>query len=394
MADRNRAKDPLPLDAISATDSIETVLAEPVAEPLSAGKDDPTSVDPSPSQSRPAPKEASSFLPAVGGGVVAAILGFGLSYFNVLDLQRPAPDLAALTSRLATTESSLTVTQENLAALQKEALGPSKPDPDLQNRLAMLETAAANPPEAPGLAALNARIDGLEARLAEIAALPSDGTGVSAAALSALQTDIRALKAAGPNTSAELTAMVDDTIAQLNAAKAAAEEMTAKAASQAQTSMQAAAISQLRSALDSGGAFTGALASLDGIVIGPELAAHAATGLPTLDALQDSFPDAARLALEAALRANMGESWTSRISTFLRSQTGARSLTPREGNDPDAILSRAEAALAKSDLDTALSEIATLPPEAVSAMADWTTLAERRRQAEIAVGDLAAQFEQ
>lgn len=394
MADRNRAKDPLPLDAVSAPDALETLLGEPVAEPPPFVSDAPTPADPVPSQSSPISAGSSSFFPALGGGVIAAVLGFGLSHFNVLNLQPPAPDLTALTDRLVAAETSLTAAQDSLSAMQKRALAPLKPDPDLQNRVATLETAAANPPDVPGLGALTSRIDGLEARLAEIAALPSDGTGISAAALSALQADIRALKAAGPNTSQDLTALVDDTIAQINAAKAEAEDMASKAAAVAQTSLQSAAIAQLRSALDSGGAFSGALASLEGIDVAPALATHAATGLPTLDALQDSFPASARLALEAALRANMGESWTSRVSTFLRSQTGARSLTPREGNDPDAILSRAEAALTQADLDTTLSEIATLPPEAVLAMEDWTTLADRRRQAEIALADLVATIEQ
>ncbi|MBV5276525.1 hypothetical protein JZU56_01410, partial [bacterium] len=66
---------------------------------------------------------------------------------------------------------------------------------------------------------------------------------------------------------------------------------------------------------------------------------------PSAQALQASFPDSARTALEAALRANMGESWSERVGNFLRTQVGVRSLTPRDGPDPDAILSRAEAAL-------------------------------------------------
>jgi hypothetical protein len=390
MADRNRAKDPLPLDAVTVTDAIETVLTEPVLDPSPAVSDAPKSVDPVVSQSSPTIAGSSSFLPALGGGALAALLGFGLSHFNVLNLQPPAPDLSALTSRLSTAEASLNSAQDSLASLQKLAPAPAEPDPDLQDRLAALETAVITPPAMLELDTLTSRMDRLEARLAEIAAMPSDGAGNSAAALSALQADIRALKAAGPTNGEALTALVDDTVAQLNAAKAEAMKLTAEAANVAQTSRQSTALAQLWSALDNGGAYGGALASLEGVEIPPALTDHAATGLPTLASLQASFPDAARRALEAALRANMGESWTSRISTFLRSQTGARSLTPREGNDPDAILSRAEASLAKADLAGALAEIETLPPEAVTAMTEWTALADRRRLAEMALADLAA----
>jgi hypothetical protein len=145
----------------------------------------------------------------------------------------------------------------------------------------------------------------------------------------------------------------------------------------------------LRAALDTGQAYTAAVAMLQGSDVPAALSDHAATGLPTLANLQGSFPAAARAALDAALRANPGETWTDRVGTFLRSQTGARSVTPREGNDPDAVLSRAEAALATGDLDTALQEISALPDEAKAAMTDWTNLAEQRRAAAAAIETLA-----
>ena len=98
---------------------------------------------------------------------------------------------------------------------------------------------------------------------------------------------------------------------------------------------------------------------------------------------------AARAALEAALRADMGDSWTDRAMSFFRTQTGARSLTPREGSDPDAILSRAEAALAKGDLVTTLAELDSLPEVARAAMADWRSTADQRLSAITALRELA-----
>ena len=64
-------------------------------------------------------------------------------------------------------------------------------------------------------------------------------------------------------------------------------------------------------------------------------------------------------------------------------------MAPRDGTDPDAVLSRAEAAVNTGDLPAALSELAALPPEAVAAAALWRGQAELRLAAEAAVADLA-----
>ena len=98
----------------------------------------------------------------------------------------------------------------------------------------------------------------------------------------------------------------------------------------------------------------------------------AETGVIATAALQESFPDAARAAL-AAYRADapLGDGAGSRLTNFLRAQTGARSVTPREGDDPDAVLSRAEAAVRAGAVTDALAEIETLPDVARSPLEDW-----------------------
>jgi hypothetical protein len=83
-----------------------------------------------------------------------------------------------------------------------------------------------------------------------------------------------------------------------------------------------------------------------------------------------------------------------RIATFLRNQTGARSLTPRDGMTTDAILSRAEAAVRRADLDAALTELDDLPPAPAAAMADWRAQLETRQAALAALADLAARLGQ
>jgi hypothetical protein len=187
--------------------------------------------------------------------------------------------------------------------------------------------------------------------------------------------------------SAQVQADLDAKV-QATEAKLTAIEQSAQA--QAAATLTRAALGQIAAALDSGAPYPSAIAVLAGADIAVVLTDNATAGLPSLQALQASFPDSARTALEAALRANMGESWSERVGNFLRTQVGVRSLTPRDGPDPDAILSRAEAALTAGDVAQALAEIATLPASAQDALSAWRAQAQLRLDAQAALAALLA----
>ena len=378
MAQRDhlKAADPLVESSVEET---ATVLAEPVADEIVVETPQVAPLPPPPM--RPAPHR-SGFLPAVGGGALAAVIGFGLSHFNVLGLSPAPADTSAINSRLLAVEEGVTRVQDDLVTL---AATPQAADPSLTDRIAALEGAEQAPSVDPRIDEVIARMSALEGQLADAAAA---GTGASGAAVAALQAEMRALKTAAPLATEDMSSAVEEVKAALEQAKG----LAASTQEIADSARMTAAIGQLRAALDTGQAYSAAVALLDGNEIPASLSDRAETGLPTMAALQDSFPAAARAALDAALRANPGESWTDRVSTFLRSQTGARSVTPREGNDPDAILSRAEAALANGNLDAALQEVAALPDEAKAAMADWIGLAEQRRAAAGAIDALATKL--
>ena len=53
-------------------------------------------------------------------------------------------------------------------------------------------------------------------------------------------------------------------------------------------------------------------------------------------------------------------------------------MEPREGNDPDAVLSRAEAALREGRLTDALAELEALPEEGRAELSDWAGQAANR----------------
>ena len=65
-------------------------------------------------------------------------------------------------------------------------------------------------------------------------------------------------------------------------------------------------------------------------------------------------------------------------------------LAPRAGSDPDAILSRADAAVNAGDIKGALAEIAALPQSGQAAMAGWTAAAQAWVEANAALAALAA----
>jgi hypothetical protein len=341
-----------------------------------------------------------------------------------LPAPQPPPDMAPVEAQLAALADRVAAAEAALAAL------PAPPDPAPQ--IAALEARIAEVDPAPALDAMRQALAAFEARIATVEAMPP-GTVVEGAdpaatlavqqALTALQGRLAALEAAPPQGGADpaalaalqdqVTALRADLSAQDAAAAAAVADVTAAAetaraalaeaeaeaarlkdAASAATQAAAAeaALGRLTAALETGAPFTTAADDLAaaGHSLPPALADHAATGLPTLAALQDSFPDAARAALDAALKAGMDGSAGERIAAFLRTQVGVRSLEPREGDDPDAVLSRAEAALAAGDLDGALAETAALPEAGLAAMAGWVAQATLRRDAGAALADLTA----
>ena len=298
------------------------------------------------------------------GGALAAAAGYGVAQY--------VPNGWPMAS-VVTLQTQVAVLSDQVQTLQA----------DLQKadaRLASLETAPAPQSDAGQIAALELRLAALESK-----PMPA---GTDSAALDQLRAEVAAIKTNGAAVmSAQVQADLDAKV-QATEAKLTAIEQSAQA--QAAATLTRAALGQIAAALDSGAPYPSAIAALAGADIAVVLTDNATAGLPSLQALQASFPDSARTALEAALRANMGESWSERVGNFLRTQVGVRSLTPRDGPDPDAILSRAEAALTAGDVAQALAEIATLPTPAQDALSAWRVQAQLRLDAQAALAALLA----
>ena len=327
------------MDVESADETAVEQVA--IAEPqlLAQASDDPIA------EAAPVkPKSNSSLTLGLG-----AVLGFGMAALGYG---------AALTYPL-TSAAPASVDQGALADLTAK-LG--EVEAGLQARIAALESA---PVVEADTSALQARIDALEAKLA---ATPPNND------LRAELADIRTKLAQSDPAPAIKAAIA----AQMGAVEKTAQDMVARVSDAANQAARLSAMTLLQAALDTGAPYASAAAQ---IALPEVLAANAETGIPSLTHLRDTFPDAARAGLDAALKSNMGATWSERITNFLRSQTGARALTPREGNDPDAVLSRVDAALTGADMQTVVIELAALPAAAQTAMQAWIDQAKLRADA-------------
>lgn len=334
------------------------------------------------------PSQGSGFLGTALGGVVAAAAGYALAVFV------PFPGVGGSDAPAYAERSDLLVVTARIEALETAPAA----DSSLSERVAALEAAldqaTAQQDVAPlvdQLSALGARLDALEQRGPDSsgAQVPAD----LAAELDALRAEVSQMRETGADASASIEALAAQAQDRLAEAEAQAEALRAEAEETARRARAAAALGRVQAALESGAPYASALADLPAADVPGILASQADTGVPSLAALGDMFPPAARAALEASLRANMGEGWSDRLSSFLQATTGARSLTPREGTDPDAVLSRAEAAVGAGQIEQAISELQGLPPEGLAAMADWLALAQQRLDAIAAVTGLAAALE-
>jgi len=364
----------------------EAPLSEPVPEPVPAP-------EPQVIEARRGP----GFVPLLLGGVIAAGLGYGAAYLGYLpgqgvDIETP---LAGLTEQIEGQTSALVALTERTGAVEAQiAALPDAPAPvDLSPLSARIEALGA------GIAANDQSLQGLTDRVAYLETLPL-GTGDGADNTAAIAAAVAQMQAALQEQSAELATQQAENAAmsaEIQDIAAAAEDRIAAAEARAEARVGGAtaqaALGQLRIAVATGAPFAGALADVaggTGIEVPEALQNAAATGVPTLDDLQSAFPAAARAALPIAIRETAGTGAMNRVTAFLQSQVGGRSLEPQEGDSPDAILSRAEAVLQSGDVTAALAEIATLPAPAQEALAAWVADAGQRVAATDAMADFAA----
>lgn len=397
MAKKKMTSSETETDIVEAAEAVETTVdeidaasekvaadVEDVAETAPEVEESPLAVDtPDPT---PPPQEVRSgpgFVPLLIGGIIAGGVGFGAGYY--LDWMGNQAN-SDVTGSLETQSSEIASLREQTSALEAQIAGLAPPEVDLsgiETQLADLSTQIDASAET--MSALDDRIAAVEAR--------PIFTGDAAADEAALMAAIDQLRAELATQQEDNAVLAEDIGAMADAAQARIAEAEERAAEAATTASARASLSELRIAIASGTPFADPLAEVAdvyGLEVPAEVQSVSETGVPTLAEIETAFPAAARAALPLALQANAGETAGDRLGAFFRSQVGGRSIEPREGDDPDAVLSRAGAAVATGDLTAALAELDALPEGAQAALSDWRNLANERLSALEALDGLSA----
>ena len=179
--------------------------------------------------------------------------------------------------------------------------------------------------------------------------------------------------------------------ANLAAARAEAELLEQEALAAAEAAVARAALNRVAAAVETGAPFAEALVDLNAADVPKALSAAAEAGVATTAQLTETFSAAARAALATARAEGVSDD-AGGLGGFLRSQFDVRSTTPQEGSGPDAILSRAEAAVKEGRVADALAELEALPEVARVELTDWTARATERANVLNAIASLSETY--
>jgi hypothetical protein len=291
------------------------------------------------------------------GGVIAAGIGFAAGSAGLFG--------SGDTDALTTLEAKLNDQSTQIEALTKSLSDTSGVD----SKIAALTDQVT--PITSDLDTLKSSVDELAGKIDPLASrlskIESDALtqGASPEASAAFEAELKKLQDSLAAQRAEVEKMVSD-----------AQTLEAKASAEALAATNAAILSRLHGQLDAGHPYADLVAELKagGVDVPEALSGPADKGVASGSTLRASFSPAARSALAEARDADKATG----LVAFLQRQTGARSVTPQDGDGPDAILSRAESALSSGDVSTALTELKSLPEAAQAAMADWEQAAQAR----------------
>ena len=344
------------------SESVTDTEAEVATEPETRNAENARTV----SVTEPPTRSGGRFFTMLLGGACAAAVGFGAAQYSSgsWPFAAETPDYDALSGQILTLS-------EGLAALHDRLGEATAVQSDIDAIRAGQDTAQQ------AVSTLTQTLGDFDQRLTDLENRPIPDVGATRDAVSAYQEQLAGMRA-----------MFEGELKRIETAQARSVEQEQTAAERAEVAMQRSALAQLKATLDSGASYTDALETLSGAVeIPPALVENAANGIPTLAQLQRSFPAAARDALDASIRSQADAGEMDSLTAFMRTQLGARSLEPKEGDDPDAVLSRAEAALRDGDLSGTITELQSLPETGRDAMAEWSASAQTRHDA-VAAYDL------
>jgi len=342
-------------------------------------------------------KQTSAFVPMLLGGIVSGAIGFGAAYYlftsnlltNGVTVAEIQTELSAeIENNADRISQNTTVTKEQDAALQDIVSRLDAHDDQFKHHTDGLATASSL---SDALDSLNTRVESIEALAADMSQVIAKlekrpvAAALSNEVIEAYNSEVSKLM----ETMAAQRKEVETLLDEANAEKAQTSEMARN--TQARITLNA-----IQTAFNSGQGFAAELEEFSKLSTTPipsNLLEIAATGVTGLETLSDAFPEAARGAIAAERSGDSYDGTTQSLLGFLKSQVQARSVTPKEGTDADAVLSRAEAALRGGQLEIAVKEVQTLQSPAKEAMKVWQSKAQERLNLIEALNSLSAGVE-
>ena len=396
----------------TVTERVIETPTEPRPEPVRPIPTPPTPPAPPVRQARLAMPWSAIGIASAGGAILGTVLTYLL--VNVLPLPSnapviadPAEQLSALDGRIATLEQRVPTLEESamdtqvsldatIAQLDSGIAGVKTSLTALETRLDEVQAsipAAATPVD---LAPLTEQLNTLESRVTAIAA------GASSADAAALADSLNTIEAS----IAGLTTRLDQNDARFGEIDAIRAELdTAKAAIAAQTRQLGGAdigpavklplvVSGLETAFAAGRPYTAELDSLRALLpnlaVPEPVAATAETGLQRPDALAADFRAAVPAILAGRTAQSTGD-WGKDAIEWAKALLALRPSGEIEGNSPEAIVSRLEAAVERSDFVAAAALLDQLPEAMQSAAGDVATAIRGHASADGFIAGLRAQ---
>lgn len=372
----------------------------PEAKAASAGSKPAERAEPSRQMPPPAPPPRpkarlampwdSIAIAAVGGALLGTALTYGL--VNLLPLPNSTPQIADPAPQISALENGQADVAERLATVESRDGELASRLDSLASRLdgavADLRSALQALPPPADLSPLEAQVAALEDRVSVL------GAGATSADASELANTITSLE----QSFAALSESIDTLSARSGAGEAALAELRDEMdAVRSATADQPSGmpgdlgpavrlpllVSGLESSFASGRPFAVELDGLKGLLpdlsVPNAIAAAAAEGLPRPDAVTSRF-DAAVPRMMAAQGSTVSGDWGQDALDWMKGILAVRPAGEMDGDAPDAVMSRLEAAVARRDFPAAEALLDELPETMQAAAgpvaADIATLAE------------------
>ena len=365
---------------------------------------------------RTSPTELKGFFTHLAAGLLGGLIGvvaLSLVWNKLPARNAAAPDLTLIEGRLSKLEAApppagdvavLGALDARIKTLEDRKAETAPDLGDLPSRVTRLEESinalaetAKEGGSVPDAAALDAKIGDLQQKLqGKIDSALAAQQTASTTDLKDVQKELEALKAklgalaeahlAGDTSdlAPQLTTL-DRRIAKLEAALPELSTAIDRSAASAKSGAAAIAFANLRNAVAPGRPYAAELAALKSLIPDPgdlgALPLHADTGIPTTAALAGILTKLA----ETSAAPPPAPAETSILDSMVASAKSAVSIrrigADTTGDEPAAVLARAEAALSQGDLAASIKEVESLPAPARDAFAGWLDDAKARASA-------------